>query len=623
MPRKSKHANYPYDIKRFVSVDPVALSVTVEAAHSGTQLTAFMLHVDHPGFAAGAVPPVYLQILDRCVNSIAGQPGGTWRSYETLEGNLKVAGRLAGQLIGMGVSDLNDEHFTLTEAEQALTGLDRTTTSVQRGLLSGAVSKTGRSNSQKLAHSITRLRLPQKPVSGTKAFKPRQGEVVLSVAKNFVKHGVKEYQKILGGLGFDISAEHWWTITAQRIIDAAENRDQSRSRPVKPFTWNQLRDGYKQNRFSDEECVDWMILNPTNLPSPLGRSHSNLRGLFAALYPDYSCLVAAAVVHCMAGNKGLNLSVITSVGASGITHVGMGVGIEANAKARNRTRNLRAINLVEGLGNEDGIHRTLIGWTALSRHHRTTHLGADHDLADKFYVLSLAETQNTTLLHINTAYTAESLFGQELVAECAKQKLEVPNVSFRQLRLFAEGRASRDAPFDVTAGVVDHTPRQKIHYLKQCLADRDYNALSATASDEITAVAIEALLSPVDTQRLDDAVADGTAVDMAFSTCDSGRKDPDGSDRPCGLGIASCFMCPNGWRTRENVPGLIAVVRHTDRLLKLPFPAPQEIHALNQFAKRTLDTLDEATVEEAKNDPQMDTLITLIAHLLTERRRAS
>mgnify|MGYP006137686709 CR=1 FL=1 len=619
MPQKSKHANYPYDIKKLVSVDRVALSVTAEAAHSDNPLTAFMLRVDHPGFAAGAVPPVYLQIFERCVNSIAGRPGGTWRSFQSLKGNLKLAGRLAEQLIGMGVSDLNDEHFTLSKAGQALTELNVSTTSVWRGLLSGAVSKTGRADSQKLAFNITQLPLPELPVSGTTAFKPGQGEAVLSVAKNFVKQGVKDYQKILTGLDFDLGAEHWWTINAQRIIAAADARDQSRSRPVKPFAWQQLRDGYLRDRFSDDECVDWMILNPKKLPSPAPRALSYLRDLFAALYPDYSCLAAAAVVHCMAGNKGLNLSVITSVGASNITHVGMGVGIEANAKARNRTRNRRGINLVEGLGNEDGIHRTLIGWTALSRHHRTASLGAEHELADKFYVQTEANPQDTTLLRIDTHDAAPSFFGQELVAKCAEQKLEVPSVSFRQLRLFAQGRASRDAPFDVTAGVVDHTPRQKIHYLKQCLGDRDYNALSATASNEITDIALEALLSPVDTQRLDD----DTAIDMKFNTCVSGRKDPDDSDRPCDLGVAACFTCPNGYRTKAHVPGLIAVVRSTGRLLKLPFPAPHEIHALNHYAKRTLDVLDEATVEEAKNDPQMDTLITLIDHLLTERRRAS
>ena len=53
-------------------------------------------------------------------------------------------------------------------------------------------------------------------------------------------------------------------------------------------------------------------------------------------------------------------------------------------------------------------------------------------------------------------------------------------------------------------------------------------------------------------------------MEVEIGLCTSGGNEPDGSGRRCGLGMVACFTCPNGYRTIDHLPGLLAAVELAD-----------------------------------------------------------
>jgi len=66
----STHAEYLHEITEVVAIDHDHLSVTVKANSSVQPLTIDMMSDDHPGFAAGSIPPVIAQMFSICADHV-------------------------------------------------------------------------------------------------------------------------------------------------------------------------------------------------------------------------------------------------------------------------------------------------------------------------------------------------------------------------------------------------------------------------------------------------------------------------------------------------------------------------------------------------------------------------
>ena len=619
----STHAEYLHDITEVDDIDHDQLSVTVKANSSVQPLTINMMSDDHPGFAAGSIPPVIAQMFSICADHLPGNRIGTWNSSQTVVSSFAAAMRVAEALIDVGVTDLNDTAFTRDVADTVTEAPNRQDRINKRRLLQLAVGQTARPDKERLAKNIGKLPVPPKPVAADQSFEPGQAEALKEAARATIEHYDEKRKNILGeeGLGLDVTDRKHWSLDAKSIKDAARARDSERSfpvRPVKDLKWDSLRQRTWNETAGEEEVVDWAILNPHLLPSPHARSMFQMSDVFAALYPDLTVLAAASILHCLSHNDGENWAVLSNYGTDNIVETGNGTATVATAKGRNRTRTVRGTYLGTWHDNEQGLLRMLIGWTVLSRHHRTAALG-DDSLAKKFYCITLADPSHTkvaTHQDLHSAAGNSKLFAGKLAEICAREGIAVPSLSYNKLRKHALGAGLKDNPFH---DVRDHSPRTRIGYLRNALPSVEMNNLAAVTFDEMQDKGLAAVLNTDAPQPLIDAVQNGTALNMEANVCVSNGNDPDEPERPCTLGIAACFTCPNGYRTADHVPGLLALVEFTKRAGETTDLA--ELQMLRGYATRQLEQFPPAQVEAAKTDPNIENLVSYLGHLFTQSRR--
>lgn len=125
-----------------------------------------------------------------------------------------------------------------------------------------------------------------------------------------------------------------------------------------------------------------------------------------------------------------------------------------------------------------------------------------------------------------------------------------------------------------------------------------------------------------DQEAADDLVSAPAVMDVGVAMCASNGQSPTDSEKPCGLGPVACFVCPNGYRTPEVIPGLVAAVEFTDGIRKhepnewLSGEAP----VLNTLARKALDQFPQPVVAAASRD-DVDNARVLIACVYLEGRR--
>lgn len=177
--------------------------------------------------------------------------------------------------------------------------------------------------------------------------------------------------------------------------------------------------------------------------------------------------------------------------------------------------------------------------------------------------------------------------------------------------------------FDARHDVKHHTSRTRVDYLAQCLPDVVLHQAGAEAQEEFHTQALERFLTPDAAARLADAVASDTTADVHVTACSSSGNDPDRPELPCSLGLAACFTCPNGYRTRDHVPGLLGLVAYTEVIRDHD---PEEwltgdAAALHHYATRTLERFPSHLVEAARSTIRLGEEMTVIHGLYHEFRR--
>ncbi len=103
----------------------------------------------------------------------------------------------------------------------------------------------------------------------------------------------------------------------------------------------------------------------------------------------------------------------------------------------------------------------------------------------------------------------------------------------------------------------------------------------------------------------------------------SGGQDPQSEALPCSLGLAACFTCPNGYRTVDHIPGLLALEAYTE-LIGSNDPDEWEhgdAGILNFYAKQSLEQFSRTVVNQVRTGTDLRGEMAVIHGLYTEFRR--
>jgi len=558
MPQPDTQTEYGHHILAIDSVDVGSLSITVKVQDDARLRTFPMHHLD-----ADPALPVWRQLFEACVESLQLSDGrGDWTSWKSLESGIRNVGHVAARLVDAGITDLTSKTFNLTAAEAAIENTEK----MGRPVLVRAVKLSGRPDADRLASNIEAIpNAPRERVNNGADYSDEQAEAVKEAASEVVLGWAERHKKMLEGLGFSTTgadARSWLDLTADEIIKAAKARDALRPEPVS------------------------------------GRARSlnaRVAGLAALVYPHLSEFAAFAVLHCCHESHGFNAAQLLNLGANDLVHIGKKQVLINVAKARSHTKTHLAATWKSHTNSIDGVLSLLHARTELARHHRAHQLGPGHRLADKYYVTTRPDSKHSRVLSTTELSEYSShvpQFAEVLQRVCDEQGLTRPTLQFRELRHYCLRKALPHDP-DFTLSL--HGPRSRQQYLTQCLPNTQFHTLTTATQQRMADVGSEELVT---------AFEAGTAINMGFNVCTSGRLTPD-VDEPepeqfCQYTLSACLVCPNGYRTADSIPGLLAAVAYCDDLLSQGVVTDNELRRLRHYAQLALDQYPPTQVAAVK-----------------------
>ncbi|MET0886469.1 MAG: hypothetical protein ABWX92_08465 [Mycetocola sp.] len=277
-------------------------------------------------------------------------------------------------------------------------------------------------------------------------------------------------------------------------------------------------------------------------------------------------LAAAMVLLALIDDKGPNLSTIQSYTSASVERASEDAAFVTGVKARNR-QILRTPAPAGGLFSYGGLLEFVTAATVVERHFRNSGSGFD--------TLLFVATGDD---HVLTSDEVHREWWRSAVHGWDCQSTPPQRILFPRLRKSALLRA-RDKGYGEVVGQTRKTARlyladavpeviliPGILSTIQSMADTwrinpaSLAALNNSDHDKSTSPAqLEAM------QRLSGA---DQIMDVGVAACTSNGQAPNDETRPCRLGPAACFVCPNGIRTPEIIPGLIAAVRFTENIRK-------------------------------------------------------
>lgn len=320
-----------------------------------------------------------------------------------------------------------------------------------------------------------------------------------------------------------------------------------------------------------------------------------------------------------------------NTGADDLVDTGGGTGILRTAKARNRSQTRDGVFYGGRYKSTGGFLLLVRALTRFSRHYRSEALRAlsavdpaiSMGLAEKFYVLFTSDVVDAEIFEPTTHHRTlgSGPLGRAVRQAADRAGIDPPGLRYMALRHFALYAGLR---FDPDHDVVGHSPRTREDYLARCLPEATLHELGAGVQIEMHDNALRSFLGTDDGRKLAQAVEDHTAADMVANVCTSNLMDPEQGDKPCSLGLAACFTCPNGYRTEDHVPGLLALQEFTERIgaVNPDEWANGEAGLLHAYATKSLAKFPPALVDAQRDHAEHENLIAIVAHLYTEFRRA-
>lgn len=600
------HRSGTYEITQLIGVNRDDLSITVR--HAGAfQPQTVRLDVLHTPAAA--------QILDSMAASIKvgdhGDADAAWESFVTLRNSLFYVRIILERLVEVGIEDFSDTRVDVALLRSLYDPLHPNTKRSACHLLCRVV-RENHPNGRALATALGNSRFIVLE-SQTFAYDDAVAEAIEASARAVYTARYTEARELFGSLGFDVAGRGWLRLTADDLVRWAQEQRPDVCDP---------RARQPSAAADTATCAAWAITHPRELGRVKGKRaqqarHPQMARMQRVFYPDHVFLVSALILHCLGENSGYNHSVLLQKSAASLTRIGPDHALEHNVKARNATQDTRPTQ-TSSIYAPGGIVEVLTGMTRMARHARRGLVGTDGKvmpIADRLYVEHTADPRDAALLASDRQHNGwrNMEFDEGWDEAAAGPRSDAP-LRMAALRLVAQRRAMGEG---LTADVHGHSDAVKTHYSAHVLPDHVFNAHAVAAQDSFHEEAVAKFTLVAD--ATDGPAAELASVDPAevmdveVGLCTSGGTAPDGSGRRCDLGIVACFTCPNGYRTVDHVPGLIAAVELADIIERND---PEEwvegqASRLRYYASACLRQFPPAVVETVKRTSDIP------AHILT------
>jgi hypothetical protein len=604
------HRSSTYEILELISVDHDALSITVRHAAANAPTT---LRLKPPTATAAAH-----QLLDAVAQSLAVAPDSDadsrWTSLETLEKAVWQSNVMLKALHAQQVETFAAPTLTVATLRELYAPF---TSSAKRSvcwLLARTVRKH-HPNGRNLAYVLKNSRFQVEDSTPFTYDEDTAAGIERAARKVFID-AYRDHRALFQTMGFDIRGRDWLRVPAEEVIAWA----------IKTSPTIQ-RDVVEPADATDSVLkLAWAITHPERFGRrKYGRGAevrgAEMRRIGRALYPDNVTLVAAAIIHCLAEHAGYNLSVLMEKSADSLVRIGPNEALERSIKARGSREDTRATRL-DSLFTAGGLSETLTGLTRLARHHRRVATDAEHPLNQRLYVEHVVDPREARVLASERIHQAwrHSDFDRAWSAEMGYA--DKPGLRLAALRLEAQRRSMRQG---LTADVHGHSERTKVHYLAHVLPEHALHELATQAQDAFHDEAAgqfqhitEAAEGPAAQLA---AIAPDRVMDVEIGLCTSGGNAPD-SDRRCHLGMAACFTCPNGYRTVDHVPGLLAAVEFAG-IVESNDPdewANGDASDLRFYAQASLDQFPRAVVRNIAQTTDLTPHILTVTGMYMEMR---
>ncbi|MBK7625248.1 MAG: hypothetical protein IPJ14_21960 [Kineosporiaceae bacterium] len=589
-----------YEILEVTNVDFEALSITVRYA-GAYQPERATLHVK-PTAAARQV----LRAMAASIKvSPTAVPSAGWESLQTLRSGIRQATVVLRTAAELGFDDLTDPRIGIAELRAFYDPLVGSLKRSSAHLLATAVA-VERPDGKALAYALKNSRF----IVDDRQARVYDEDVVDAVERCARRVWLDRYEsqrQLLAQLGYDVNGRGWLRVPAEELLDwACRIHPQLCEPTAKP----------PRLRATADACAAWALTHPqafglgarTVLPRAVAR-------VGQALYPDNVTITAALILHCLGENSGYNYAVLLEKSTTSLVYLGPDHALETSVKARNRTQDTRVTDR-SSIFSPGGLMEVLAGLTRVSRHYRShlrTSSGDPHPLTQRLYVEHYAKPDRTEQLSPNRLHNAWRAIAFDEHWDGPGERREVP-LWTTALRLAALNRALGEG---LRADVHGHTPRTKVHYMAHVLPDHVLTAHAAAAQAALHEDNVKTFI-PIT------AATDGVAADLAhvpaedvmdveIGVCTSAGQDPEDRSRRCGLGITACFTCPNGFRTVDHIPGLLAAVELADIIARNDPVEYEDGEAsrLGFYAQAALDRFSPLVVANVRRSTD------LVPHILT------
>ena len=544
-----------YQIEKILSVDLPTLTITIRHAAAYQPETCTLLTEHSP-----AAEQMLQAAADSIKVGINGDSDSGWESVQTLRYGLSYAKTMVDRLHGAGFYTFDDPDINVPVLRQLYAPFRSNTQRTACWLLARVVRDNHpNGNAMSLALKHTRFSVDS---NESFVYDDDLANMIETSARAVYREAVEAQREVFRVLGYEVDGRKWLGIPAGDVIEWAHR--------VFPQLTQASAKQPPVGASSDAQ-IAWVVTHPSWFGLSVGPS-AHLVGpeivrLGRAIYPDSVTITAALIVHCLGENAGFNFSVLLEKNAQSLTYLGEDHALEHNVKARNKTEDTRPTYL-GSMFTPGGVVERMTALTRFSRYWRRDLRNPDGTLPtvlDRLYVEHTATPEQASVIkseRIHKAWRSKA-FGEHWDHDTFGKHAKVP-LRMGGLRLVAQLRAMGEGKH---ADVHGHTERTKVHYSSHVLPDHVFNKHATAAQTAFHDDAVSAFL-------IADAT-DGSAAELAsvspdavmeveIGLCTTGGNSPDDNGRRCTLGMVACFTCPNGYRTIDHVPGLLAAVELGD-----------------------------------------------------------
>lgn len=614
-PRRGHHSG-TYEIEEVVDVDLDKLVITYRHAAS-YQPQTLSLSVKNS--------PAARQMLQGMADSIKigtngdGQSG--WESSKTLLNGFHQSQVMLDILRTEGLDSFADARIDVPMLRRLYNSLNNNTQRQACHLLARVVGRHHPHGSA-IAYALKNTRFAVDETTSL-IYDETTAAAIESCARGVYTDGYRAQRDLFHHLGYDVKGRSWLAVPAEEVLEWAERaHPDACTDPLATRPKIGLR---------GDKLIAWALTHPGAFGRGCPRiPGSEINRIGDALYPDNHLLTAALILHCLGENAGYNQSVLLQKNTTTLTYLGSNEALERNVKARASSEDTRPTR-VDSIYSPGGIVETLSGLTRFSRRHRS-HLanpdGTPATVVDRLYVEHTSDPTKAEVITSTRMVNAwrAPIFDRHWPADAENRGhgLDV-RLWLSALRLEAQRRAMGEG---LKADVHGHSERTKTHYLAHVLPDHVFNRAATAAQDELHETNVGRFTLIADATEGPAAelaqVAAKDVMDVEIGLCASGGNAPDGTGKRCALGMVACFTCPNGYRTVDNIPGLLAAVKLGD-LIEANDPIEWEngqASDLRYYSQACLDQFPSMVVANVRRTTDLAAHILTVTGMYMEMRHA-